>query len=246
MKNDNLPGLSPIWLIGLALALGVFLSVALPALVSTLPVNTAAWLGFAGSVTSGSVAAIAIYVAVRNVRNQLQVSLIGREEERIEAALPGLKQLAGYLGTLVPIIRKSKPAAIAERIGDFIGIVDEHDNWHDKFDEAFRLTDQATREQLRIILEDIIRSSRLVANDEKQMLNAMKRLEFEKENKTANIEEARSIVQGLQVRHNLHMLVYRTGLHALEAFQDPVRAKIEISERRLIRFRQKVEEYFDD
>ncbi len=54
------------------------------------------WLGFAGALISGAltsvVAAAAIYFGTRGIRQQVAVNLYSREEDRIEAELPGLRQ----------------------------------------------------------------------------------------------------------------------------------------------------------
>jgi hypothetical protein len=97
MKNDNLPGLSPLWLMSLAMALGVFLSVAIPLIVSANAINSTAWIGFCGSILGGAIALIAVVVATRNVRRQLRVNLLSREEDRMERELPGLKQAFEFL-----------------------------------------------------------------------------------------------------------------------------------------------------
>ena len=63
------------------------------------------WLGFAGTLISGAltsvVAVAAIYFGTRGIRQQVAVNLYSREEDRIEAELPGLRQaqniMAKYL-----------------------------------------------------------------------------------------------------------------------------------------------------
>jgi hypothetical protein len=97
MKNDNLPGLSPLWLMSLAMAFGVLLSVAIPLVVSANAINSTAWIGFCGSILGGAIALFAVVVATRNVRRQLRVNLLSREEDRMETELPGLKQVFEFL-----------------------------------------------------------------------------------------------------------------------------------------------------
>jgi len=93
MSNSNFPGLSPIWLIGLALVLGTTITVLVPVTFSGGDKLTpASWLGFAGSVLGGSITVLGLFIATRNVNRQLRINLISREEERIEEQLPGLIQ----------------------------------------------------------------------------------------------------------------------------------------------------------
>jgi len=80
MRDNNLPGLSPIWLIGLALVLGTTITVLVPV---TFPggdkLTPASWLGFAGSVLGGSITMLGLFIATRNVNRQLRINLISRE-----------------------------------------------------------------------------------------------------------------------------------------------------------------------
>jgi hypothetical protein len=97
MKNDNLPGLSSLWLMSLAMALGILISVLVPLIISSNTVNSTAWIGFCGSILGGAITLIGLIVATRNVNRQLQVNLLIREETRMEEELPGLKQAFEFL-----------------------------------------------------------------------------------------------------------------------------------------------------
>jgi hypothetical protein len=74
MKKNNLSGLSPLWLISLALILGVLLLIAIPLIVSVNTINSTAWIGFSGSAIGGAVAIAAVVVATLNVRRQLRIN----------------------------------------------------------------------------------------------------------------------------------------------------------------------------
>jgi hypothetical protein len=55
MDRDNLPGLSPLWLISLALVLGTAIVVLIPVSISGGDaIKASDWIGFAGSVVSGA------------------------------------------------------------------------------------------------------------------------------------------------------------------------------------------------
>ena len=62
------------------------------------------WLGFAGNIVgsgiTSAVAVAAIYFAWRGVTQQLRITLVSREEDRIEAELPGLRQAGEFLRSL--------------------------------------------------------------------------------------------------------------------------------------------------
>jgi len=74
-------GLAPIWLIALALVLGVLITVFAPILASPDPVKLSDWFGFAGSFVGAMVALTAAALAWRAVQGQ-----IGQAEDAIEAA----------------------------------------------------------------------------------------------------------------------------------------------------------------
>jgi hypothetical protein len=97
-RDSNLPGLSPLWLIGLALVLGTLIAVFVPITVAKgEPIAIGSWLGFIGSVLGGCLTIIGFFLASANIRRQLRVNLISREEERIERQLPGLIQIRDSL-----------------------------------------------------------------------------------------------------------------------------------------------------
>lgn len=67
MKDSKLPGLSPVWLIGLAMTLGVFLVTAIPLIVGQ-AIGRPDWIGFSGNIVGATVtllAAIVAWIAVR-------------------------------------------------------------------------------------------------------------------------------------------------------------------------------------
>src|SRR6266566_3557689 len=75
MDRNNLPGLSPLWLISFALVLGTGIVVLIPVSISggdTIKAND--WIGFAGSVVSGALTLIAATIAWFAVKRQIDAS----------------------------------------------------------------------------------------------------------------------------------------------------------------------------
>jgi hypothetical protein len=70
MKNSNLPGLSPLWLISLALVLGTLIAVLIPISIAT-SIKPSDWIGFAGSVVAGAIALLAAILAWFAVQRQI-------------------------------------------------------------------------------------------------------------------------------------------------------------------------------
>jgi hypothetical protein len=99
MDNDNLPGLSPLWLISLATLFGILLPIMVPVIFGN-DIRAADWIGFSGSVLTAGVASAAVYYAWRGIKRQLRADFLSREEDRIERELPGLFD-AEVFGTLL-------------------------------------------------------------------------------------------------------------------------------------------------
>src|SRR5258708_16052767 len=118
--SRDISGLSPLWLMSLAMVLAIFLLTAIPLLISSNSIDSSAWLGYTGYLISASIAAAGILVASTNVRSQLRVNLFSREEERIERQLPGLREIAGALYAVhIPVDSKS-PQRIFELLAPFM------------------------------------------------------------------------------------------------------------------------------
>lgn len=72
MNKDNMPGLSPLWLLMLTLALGTTIVVLMPVAIATGDsIKTQDWIGFAGSVLSGAMTLLAGMAAWFAVKNQI-------------------------------------------------------------------------------------------------------------------------------------------------------------------------------
>ena len=83
--------------------LGVVLGVAIEGGFAP-PVSNEPWLktyqGLIGGLIGAGGTLIGLYVATRNVRRQMQFNLYGREEDRMERTLPGLRDAASWLDDL--------------------------------------------------------------------------------------------------------------------------------------------------
>lgn len=98
MSKDISPGLTPVGLLIFATALSSVVTIGIPYILDKEPIKSSDWLGFAGAFLGAMVALIAAAYAWRGVQVQIaalqkatSLALIGREEERLEAELPGLK-----------------------------------------------------------------------------------------------------------------------------------------------------------
>ncbi|MET4236584.1 hypothetical protein ABIA85_009900 [Bradyrhizobium sp. LA6.10] len=82
----NLSGLSPLWLISLAMALGTLIVTLLPvAIASGDTIKTSDWIGFAGNVVSGAMTLFAAAIAWHAVRQQIAAAIEMAEMPENEA-----------------------------------------------------------------------------------------------------------------------------------------------------------------
>jgi hypothetical protein len=73
MNKSNLPGLSPLWLISLAMVLGTPIVVLLPVAIGTGDsIKSSDWIGFAGSVVAGAITLLAAILAWFAVQRQIR------------------------------------------------------------------------------------------------------------------------------------------------------------------------------
>lgn len=71
------------------------------------------WLGFAGNILACVVAVSAAWLGWQGVKKQLRISVISREEERIEKELPGLRQIERKFSALAErLTEKSAPQSV--------------------------------------------------------------------------------------------------------------------------------------
>jgi hypothetical protein len=105
MNKDNLPGLSPLWLISLAMTLGILLILVVPLIITKEAIHPSDWIGFAGNIVAGAVALIAAIIAWRSV--QAQISVQSRIAE-IQSAIQRMELLQRNFAILQREIRLSK------------------------------------------------------------------------------------------------------------------------------------------
>src|SRR5690348_6402627 len=78
--NNNFPGLSPLWLMILALALGVMIVVLIPvSIVGGEAIKASDWIGFARSVVAGAMTLIAGVIAWFSVQHQIKAQEAANE-----------------------------------------------------------------------------------------------------------------------------------------------------------------------
>jgi hypothetical protein len=158
MNKSNLPGLSPLWLISLAMVLGTTIVVMIPAAISggdAIKAND--WIAFAGNVLAGVMTLIAAVIAWFAVQRQIRaqaesearrttIDLISREEERMEALLPGLESAFNFLITVQnALIIQGNFDAYRTALNGLGLWLDDMNDMQAKIDKRLPTTDASTR-----------------------------------------------------------------------------------------------------
>jgi uncharacterized membrane protein len=83
MEKNNLPGLSPLWLISLGLVLGCVIVVMVPVSIATGDaIKSSDWIGFAGNVVAGAMTLIAAIIAWFVVQQRIKAQEHAEVRER--------------------------------------------------------------------------------------------------------------------------------------------------------------------
>jgi len=104
MKNGNLPGLSPLWLISLALVLGTMIVVVIPVSIATGDkIKSSDWIGFAGSIAAGAMTLFAATLAWFAVQRQIKSQEDAEERAARRSAEQRIIEMteAKYAATIV-------------------------------------------------------------------------------------------------------------------------------------------------
>lgn len=232
MEPKSLPGLSPIWLISLAMVCGIFLLISIPLLIAANAVHISDWIGFAGNVVGASMTIVAAAVAYIAVQRQVGIGLISREEERIEARLPGLRQIAGELQSMNP---KQSWTTIEAQDALLHFCVRPPISPQEQLD----LMRRRGRRRLAVSDEGVMSAAPLADHDTRQHLLILLQ-QIEKEARSAEIDT------GSDTANAFRELAYRTALYDLMKFKSEIMQRIDIYQDRLTRIRPIIERYIDN
>jgi hypothetical protein len=243
MDKDNLPGLSPLWLILLATLLAALLPLMVPAVLGTDPVKAADWIGFSGSILTTGVAGAAIYYAWKGIIRQLRISLISREEDRIERELPGLRDANDRLRKIRARLSSTPPGS-EEILASFnLG----KSTWSivQEIEQAFPFTDDRTRRRLAELFSnylpalsqaEVVYGRWIEAENRKHHIK-----DFDPSTHEEIIENAQYLSGDWERRVN-HLHAIR---EELEQFNAEISERVQILERTLPRFRAEIEGFFN-
>ncbi|WP_316214077.1 hypothetical protein [Bradyrhizobium sp. SZCCHNR2032] len=204
MRKYNLPLWVPLvilYVIGIA---GFWAPNYVPALVEAFREHGGEqWLGFAGSIVTAAVAAVAIYYAWRGITHQSRLDLISREEDRIERELPGLRDAVALMDVLQRSLAEIPPTTeFPKKVSDIIsneGLLSLGIAGHLEVETRLPSTDIRTRREIRsVVLLILIRneiarraieSGKSVSDEIQTVMSAVGSLVGQREKYQNRIEE---------------------------------------------------------
>jgi hypothetical protein len=242
MENDNLPGLSPLWLILLATLLGAFLPFMVAATTSADQIKPADWIGFSGSVLTTGVAAAAIYYAWKGIIRQLRIGLISREEDRIERELPGLRDARERLGDLLAKLGSAPPGG--DEILQLYNLGIDSRKIVQEIEAIFPSTDDRTRRRIAQLFSIYIPNLSQAELVQTSFWKAEYRMKAIADFDPSEHEDIRAEYAKEAHSFRQRMGLVHDNMAALEGFRDEIAARIETLERVLPNLRSEIEQFF--
>lgn len=217
-----------------------------------------AWLGISGPIDAtkvehwqtliaAAVTAIGIivaaYISVRNVTKQIRISILSREEDRIERELPGLREAryfcSGFLSYRVT--RTFHGLADAFRNDGFGGSAP-----HKDIEIALPHTDQATRQLVQIRLNRCFRLGLAAESMMKTLISKRESIRFPPEWEPDSLRQVQDAIRELEKLFSGVAAEFEKSMNDLENTVGDFDQKIALYEQRSARIRKEIAVYFSD
>lgn len=246
MERNNLPGLTPIAIILLAVVLGIFLSISVPLFIGSAAIRPSDWIGFAGSVLTSGVAAIAAYLAWRNISRQMRANFLSREEDRIEEELPGLSDTEDRLAIMLSQFEAARhPVALGQLLlAHKIGV--KRSSVADAVDLIFPRANRRTRRRLAELFFDININVVRCSIREQERTAAKADLSNISQFTAADHQKVRDAEKAACLGYDLQWAKVQEAVRGLKDFRENAVERIALLEDRLIRIRAEIERRIDN
>jgi hypothetical protein len=197
--------------------------------------NRADWLGFCAGVLAASVAAIAIFFAWRGITRQMRVSIISREEERLERDLPGLYEAMRYCDRLVQMTTTEALNRILERVKESEG--DEGVGARRGVRDALPLTDEATKRSITDATMFLFRMASQIKRTREAIARADENIDRDTNNKSARLAWLREWEEH-------HFTQFGRGLTTIRMLSKGISEKTIRFEARRLSIRAEIDAFF--
>jgi prefoldin subunit 5 len=200
------------------------------------------WQGLIGAV----VAVMAAVIAWLNVKQQLRINLVSREEDRIERLLPGLRQTLDMLNSVLKELQKCQTNYAVKDLVDFVLRAEGNEPLDATMRRILPLADEdmlrevtGTISRLRT---EALRWIALYDRREKAKLDVVTIAEFAPE------EHEKVRVEMVAAEKELRQAdeAVDAAIEALDQLRQSLDDRTRRAAHRLTRFRQQLEAYFED
>jgi hypothetical protein len=242
MKPPYLPGLPTMAALMLCTILVAWLGLWGPIDLSKLE----KWQTLIGAAVTALGVSVTGSIAIRNVSRQLRIGIVGREEDRIEKVLPGLRETVGYIQDLRKRMRTLSPHIVIATIHRFNNFDPKRDQLDVRLKNMIPSADAETRQRLLLALETILFHAERANADQDRFLTITNSPQHRRELESDMIGEARQQAKAAQTGLNFKMLALDAAVKKLKGFESELLQKVDVFEVRGPRFRREIERYFDD
>src|ERR1035437_3087036 len=238
MRRPTLPGLPTFAALMLAAMIAVWLGVAGP-------VELAKIKGWQ-TLIAAFVAAAGIYFAARNVSRQIRITILSREEDRIEKQLPGLYDAQNLCDSIVPRLRPIRAFFGVVSAVNALGLGGTPKSFEDDVEALLPVTDAATRRSVTSALFEMY-SRAITAQGSRVLQTELETQSARREEwEPSDYAKVRADIAALS-----RMLIaqgndFQRALDRIERESAAIAGKIDVNERRSARIRREIETFFED
>jgi hypothetical protein len=241
MKPSHLPGLPTVAALMLSAMIAVWLGVSGPLNLSALQTWQTLIVGILALLGVGATATI----AVRNVTRQIRISILSREEDRIERELPGLRDARYFCSRFLYFRVTNSYVGITQAFADEgFGVPDS--TLQKDVQNALPDTDPATCHRVQRKLAACFRWARNAEMTRVQITADRERIANPEEWAPGEIVKVEADIEATLTIFNTAVGKYSEAMDELEDEIVAINRKIALYETRRSRIRKEVEEYFDD
>jgi hypothetical protein len=203
------------------------------------------WQTLAAAIIAATGVLLTALVAVGNVSKQVRINILGREEDRIQRELPGLRDAVIFYNRFVFIRHEGFLSNVTVFFRER-GISLPNSTIEKDIIDALPNTDVATRLRVRILTTTMVR----FAGNVESALRRIPQMESEISLlKDSAPEDAKRLEEKIESeRQRLRILKQRvsSAMDELEEDRRAIQSKIELYDKRLVRIRREVEAYFGE
>jgi hypothetical protein len=216
------------------------------------------WLGISGPIDvsklqnwqpllAAIIAASGVVIGARNFSRQLRISILNREEDRIEKQLPGLYDARNLCDSIMPQLRPIRHFyGIVQVINNDLHLGGSAKSFEEDVEELLPVTDAATRRSVTSVLSGMYSRAHAAQGTRALQTQLETNAAHPEQWEPSEYQKARAEIMSLS-----YMLVtqgndFQRPLDRIEQESATIARKIDVYERRRSRIRREIEAFFED